>query len=157
MGGGEMIKNVTFEKTTYNDLPYKFEAGTPNIADVIAFKEAIAFIQDIGKETIGAYEQDLSQYATKKLSALPWVKLVGTSPQKVSLQSFIIEGIHPFDIGQMLDARGIAVRTGHHCTQPLMDGFGIEGTVRASFAIYNTKEEIDLLVESLDRIIKFMK
>jgi cysteine desulfurase/selenocysteine lyase len=157
MGGGEMIKNVTFEKTTYNDLPYKFEAGTPNIADVIAFREAIAFIQDIGKEAIGAYEHDLSQYATKRLATLPWVKLIGTSTQKVSLQSFILEGIHPFDIGQMLDARGIAVRTGHHCTQPLMDGFGIEGTVRASFAVYNTKEEIDQLIESLDRIIKFMK
>ena len=157
MGGGEMIKNVTFEKTIYNDLPYKFEAGTPNIADVIAFKEAIGFIQEIGKEVIGAYEHDLSQHATKRLSALPWVKLIGTSAQKVSLQSFIIEGIHPFDIGQMLDARGIAVRTGHHCTQPLMDAFGIEGTVRASFAIYNTKEEIDQLAEGVDRIIKFMK
>ncbi len=157
MGGGEMIRNVTFEKTTYNDLPYKFEAGTPNIADVIAFREAIAFIQEIGKEIIGAYEHDLLQYATKRLSALPGVKLIGTATHKVSLQSFVIEGIHPFDIGQMLDARGIAVRTGHHCTQPLMDAFGIEGTVRASFAVYNTKEEIDQLVEGVDRIIKFMK
>jgi len=157
MGGGEMIRNVTFEKTTYNDLPYKFEAGTPNIADVIAFREAIAFIQEIGKETIGAYEHELSRYATQRLSVLPYLKLIGTSPHKVSLQSFIIEGIHPFDIGQMLDARGIAVRTGHHCTQPLMEGFGIEGTVRASFAVYNTIEEIDQLVEGVDRIIKFMK
>jgi len=157
MGGGEMIRNVTFEKTTYNDLPYKFEAGTPNIADVIAFREAIAFIREIGKETIGAYEHELSQYATQRLSVLPYLKLIGTSPQKVSLQSFIIEGIHPFDIGQMLDARGIAVRMGHHCTQPLMEGFGIEGTVRASFAVYNTIEEIDQLVEGVDRIIKFMK
>jgi cysteine desulfurase/selenocysteine lyase len=157
MGGGEMIKNVTFEKTTYNDLPYKFEAGTPNIADVIAFREAIGFIQDIGKDVIAAHENDLLQHASGRLSALPWVKLIGTAAHKVSVQSFIIEGIHPFDIGQMLDARGIAVRTGHHCTQPLMDAFGIEGTVRASFAIYNTKEEIDQLVEGVDRIIKFMK
>ena len=157
MGGGEMIKNVTFEKTTYNDLPYKFEAGTPNIADVIAFREAIDFIQELGKENIAAHEHGLLLHAEKKLSAFPLVRLVGTSQNKVSVQSFIIAGIHPFDIGQMLDARGIAVRTGHHCTQPLMDSFGIEGTVRASFAVYNTNEEIDQLVEGIDRIIKFMK
>jgi cysteine desulfurase/selenocysteine lyase len=157
MGGGEMIKNVTFEKTTYNDLPYKFEAGTPNIADVIAFKEAIGFILDLGKEAIASHEHHLLMHATEKLSRLPAVKLIGTAPHKVSVQSFIIEGIHPFDIGQMLDARGIAVRTGHHCTQPLMDRFGIEGTVRASFAVYNTKDEIDQLAEGVGRIIKFLK
>lgn len=157
MGGGEMIKNVTFEKTTYNDLPYKFEAGTPNIADVIAFREAIEFIQESGKENIAAHEDGLLAHAAKNLSAIPAVRLIGTARNKVSVQSFIIEGIHPFDIGQMLDARGIAVRTGHHCTQPLMDGFGIEGTVRASFAVYNTKEEIDQLVEGIARIVKFMK
>jgi cysteine desulfurase / selenocysteine lyase len=156
MGGGEMIKDVTFAKTTYNDLPYKFEAGTPNIADVVALNEAIQFINELGKDTIAAHENDLLAYATEKLSQLPKVKLIGTSKSKVSVQSFIIEGIHPFDIGQMLDARGIAVRTGHHCTQPLMDSFGIEGTVRASFAIYNTKEEIDQLLEGLKRIIKFL-
>ena len=157
MGGGEMIKDVTFDKTTYNDLPYKFEAGTPNIADVVAFKEAILFINELGKENIAAHEDALLKYAAEKLGALRGIKLIGTAKHKVSVQSFVVEGIHPFDVGQMLDARGIAVRTGHHCTQPLMECFGIEGTVRASFSIYNTKEEIDQLIEGLDRIIKFMK
>jgi cysteine desulfurase/selenocysteine lyase len=156
-GGGEMIKEVTFKKTTYNDLPYKFEAGTPNIADVIALKPAIEFIQDLGKATIAAYEHELLKYATSELSSLSGIRLVGTAPHKVSIVSFVVEGIHHFDIGQMLDTRGIAVRTGHHCAQPLMDRLGIEGTVRASFAVYNTKEEIDKLVEGLDRIINFMK
>lgn len=157
MGGGEMIKEVTFAKTTYNDLPYKFEAGTPNIADVIALKEAVHFISSIGKEQIAEYENELLAYTVEKLSAIPSVKLIGTSKHKVAVQSFVIEGIHHFDIGQMLDARGIAVRTGHHCTQPLMESFGIEGTVRASFSIYNKKEEIDELVEGVKRIVNFMK
>ncbi len=157
MGGGEMIKDVTFAKTTYNDLPYKFEAGTPNIADVVALKEAVNFINELGKENIAVHESELLQYATEKLSALRAVNLIGTSKHKVSVQSFVIEGIHHFDIGQMLDTRGIAVRTGHHCTQPLMERFRIEGTVRASFAVYNTKAEIDQLAEGLGRIIKFMK
>jgi len=156
-GGGEMIKEVTFKKTTYNDLPYKFEAGTPNIADVIALKPAIEFIRDLGKATIAAHEHDLLKYATSELSALSGIRLVGTAAHKVSIVSFVVEGIHHFDIGQMLDTRGIAVRTGHHCAQPLMDRLGIEGTVRASFAVYNTREEIDQLVEGLDRIINFMK
>ncbi|MEQ9593606.1 MAG: cysteine desulfurase [Cyclobacteriaceae bacterium] len=156
MGGGEMIKEVTFEKTTYNDLPYKFEAGTPNIADVIAFGEAINFINDLGKENIAAHEAELLTYATSQLGKIPGVKLIGTASSKVSVVSFVVGGIHHFDIGQMLDTRGIAVRTGHHCTQPLMDKFGIEGTVRASFAVYNTKEEIDNLVESLQRVINFL-
>ncbi len=157
MGGGEMIKEVTFNKTTYNDLPYKFEAGTPNIADVIALNEAIQFINELGKENIAAHERELLSYTVKKLSTIPHVKLVGTAKEKVSVQSFVIEGIHHFDIGQMLDTRGIAVRTGHHCTQPLMERFGIEGTVRASFSVYNTKEEVDQLAEGVERIIKFMK
>jgi cysteine desulfurase/selenocysteine lyase len=156
-GGGEMIKDVTFEKTTYNDLPYKFEAGTPNIADVIAFKTAMDFITNIGKENIAAHEHDLLMYATERVSKLKSVRLVGTAKNKVGVLSFVVEGIHPFDIGQMLDARGIAVRTGHHCTQPLMDRLCIEGTVRASFSIYNTKKEIDQLVEGLERVINFMK
>jgi cysteine desulfurase/selenocysteine lyase len=156
-GGGEMIKEVTFEKTTYNDLPYKFEAGTPNIADVVALKPAIEFIQSLGKATIAAHEHELLKYATDQLSLLKGIRLVGTAAQKVSIVSFVVEGIHHFDIGQMLDSRGIAVRTGHHCAQPLMERFGIEGTVRASFAVYNTKQEIDKLVEGLDRIISFMK
>lgn len=157
MGGGEMIKEVIFAKTTYNDLPYKFEAGTPNIADVIALNEAITFINELGKENITAHESELLSYTVKKLSTIPSVKLVGTAKEKVSVQSFVIEGIHHFDIGQMLDTRGIAVRTGHHCTQPLMDSFGIEGTVRASFSVYNTKDEVDQLAEGIERIVKFLK
>ena len=157
MGGGEMIKEVTFARTTYNDLPYKFEAGTPNIADVVALKEAVNFINSIGKETMAEYENELLSYAAEKLSAIPSVRLIGTSKNKVAVQSFVIEGLHHFNIGQMLDTRGIAVRTGHHCTQPLMDNFGIEGTVRASFSIYNTKEEIDELIEGVKRIVNFMK
>jgi cysteine desulfurase/selenocysteine lyase len=156
-GGGEMIKEVTFKKTTYNDLPYKFEAGTPNIADVIGLKPAIEFIQSLTKSRIAAHEHELLTYATSELSALKGIRLIGTAPKKVSIVSFVVEGIHHFDIGQMLDSRGIAVRTGHHCAQPLMDRLGIEGTVRASFAVYNTKREIDKLVEGLDRIINFMK
>ena len=156
-GGGEMIKDVTFEKTTYNELPYKFEAGTPNIGDVIAYREAFRFILGVSREAIRAHEHDLLVYATEKLSALPSTRIVGMAPEKVGVVSFVVEGIHPFDIGQMLDARGIAVRTGHHCTQPLMDRYGIEGTVRASFAVYNTREEIDRLAEGLQRVINFVK
>lgn len=156
-GGGEMIKEVTFEKTTYNDLPYKFEAGTPNIADVIAFRHAMEFILEVGRENIAAHENTLLKYATERLSQLKDLTVVGTSPHKVGVVAFNVKGIHHFDVGQMLDARGIAVRTGHHCTQPLMDCFGLEGTVRASFAVYNTKKEIDQLVEGLERIINFMK
>ena len=157
MGGGEMIKEVTFAKTTYNDIPYKFEAGTPNIADVIALNEAISFINELGKENIAAHEAELLSYTVEKLSTIQHVKLIGTAQHKVGVQSFIVDGIHHFDIGQMLDTRGIAVRTGHHCTQPLMEQYGIEGTVRASFSVYNTKEEVDLLAEGIERIIKFLK
>lgn len=157
MGGGEMIRNVTFDKTTFNDLPYKFEAGTPNIADVVAFRQAIEFVQDLGKENIASHEKALLSHATHQLSQLPGLKLIGTSENKVALQSFNIEGVHPFDVGQMLDARGIAVRTGHHCTQPLMDILGVEGTVRASFAVYNSMEEIDQMIEGIERVIKFMR
>jgi len=157
LGGGEMIREVTFIQTTYNDLPYKFEAGTPNIADVIALREAILFIQEYDKAAMATYEHDLLQYATAKVAALPGVRLVGTAPEKVSILAFVVDGIHHFDIGQMMDTRGIAVRTGHHCTQPLMDRYQLEGTVRASFAIYNTREEVDALAESLGRIINFMR
>jgi cysteine desulfurase/selenocysteine lyase len=156
-GGGEMIKSVTFEKTTYNDLPYKFEAGTPNIADVIAFGKAIEFINGIGKDAIAVHEHELLVYATEKIKTLPHVRVIGEAKEKVGVLSFLVDGIHPFDIGQMLDARGIAVRTGHHCTEPLMTRFGVEGTVRASFSVYNTEKEIDQLIEGLDRIIGFMK
>jgi cysteine desulfurase / selenocysteine lyase len=156
-GGGEMIKEVTFKKTTYNDLPYKFEAGTPNIADVVAYKYAFDFITSLGKENIAAHEHDLLTYATERVGKLKNVKLIGTAREKVGVLSFVVDGIHHFDIGQMLDARGIAVRTGHHCTQPLMTQYCIEGTVRASFAVYNTRKEVDHLVEGLERIINFMK
>ncbi|MFI5187460.1 MAG: SufS family cysteine desulfurase [Chitinophagales bacterium] len=155
-GGGEMIREVTFEKTTYNELPYKFEAGTPNIADIIAFKAAIDFINQSGKESIKKHEDELLQYATKKLKEIPGVKIIGEAKEKVSVLSFIVEGFHPQDIGILLDNRGIAVRTGHHCAQPLMDCFKIPGTVRASFAVYNTKEEIDELVAGLQKAIKML-
>jgi len=151
-GGGEMIREVKFEKTTFNDLPYKFEAGTPNIADVIALQEAFDFINRLGKPLIRAHENDLLSYASEGLRGINGVRLVGTASEKVSVQSFLLEGMHPFDVGQLLDTRGIAVRTGHHCTQPLMDRFHIEGTVRASFAVYNTRLEIDKLLEGLSRI-----
>jgi cysteine desulfurase/selenocysteine lyase len=156
-GGGEMIKQVTFEKTSYNDLPYKFEAGTPNIADVVAWRPAFEFIEQHTKEAMSAHENALLDYATKLVGALPGVRLIGTAKEKVSILSFVIDGIHHFDVGQMLDARGIAVRTGHHCTQPLMDRYKIEGTVRASFAVYNTRQEVEQLVEGLERIIRFLK
>ncbi len=156
-GGGEMIKEVTFEKTTYNDIPFKFEAGTPNIADIIALNEAIGFINDLGKEHIRNYEDELLAYATKKLKAIDKIKLIGTAKHKVGVLSFIIEGMHPFDVGMMLDARGIAVRTGHHCTMPLMQRFGLEGTVRASFAVYNTFKEVDIMVASLTKITGRLK
>lgn len=155
-GGGEMIKEVTFEKTTYNDLPYKYEAGTPNIADVVAFKAAVDFLKQLGKENIRRHEEELLKYATKKLQGIAGVKIIGEAKDKLSVLSFIVEGLHPQDIGILLDNRGIAVRTGHHCTQPLMNCFGISGTVRASFAMYNTKEEIDELVIGLQKAIKML-
>jgi len=153
-GGGEMIKEVTFEKTTFNDIPFKFEAGTPNIADVIAFEKALEFINEIGKKNIVAHENELLDYATEKLSSIKGFVPYGTADQKVSVLSFMINGMHPFDVGMMMDAGGIAVRTGHHCTQPLMQRFGIEGTVRASFSVYNTLEEVDVLYESVRKIAK---
>jgi cysteine desulfurase / selenocysteine lyase len=156
-GGGEMVDDVTFGKTTYNEIPYKFEAGTPNIADVSALKQAINFINDLGKENIARHEQELLRYATEKLKDVDGLRVIGNAPEKVSLVSFVVEGLHHFDIGMMLDARGIAVRTGRHCTQPIMDKLEIEGTVRTSFAVYNTKKEIDQLVEGLHRITKMMR
>jgi cysteine desulfurase/selenocysteine lyase len=152
-GGGEMINEVRFEKTTYNEIPYKFEAGTPNIADVIAFQEAINYLTALGKENILAHEEELSVYAYQSLQNIPGFTPIGISLNKIGVISFIIENIHHFDLGMMLDARGIAVRTGHHCTQPLMNLFNIEGTVRASLAVYNTKEEIDLFSETLQSIV----
>lgn len=152
-GGGEMIKDVSFESTTYNDIPYKFEAGTPNIGDVIAFKAAMDFIDEIGHEVIQAHEQELLEYATEKLNEIDGFRPIGTAEKKTSVISFLIDGVHPYDLGQLLDVKGIAVRTGHHCTQPLMDHLGIDGTVRASFSVYNTKEEIDIFCEALQQIV----
>ncbi|WP_439475268.1 SufS family cysteine desulfurase [Algoriphagus formosus] len=154
LGGGEMIKEVSFEKTTYNEIPFKFEAGTPNIADVIAFGQALDFIQSLGKKQIKAHEDDLLSYANQLTKDIKGFIPVGTAADKVSVLSFNIQGMHPFDVGQMLDARGIAVRTGHHCTQPLMHRFGIEGTVRASFAVYNTKSEIENMAEGIAKIAR---
>ena len=148
-GGGEMIKQVTFEKTTYADLPHKFEAGTPNIAGVIAFGTAIDYMNGIGFENIAAYENELLHYATKKLLEIEGLKIYGTAKNKTSVISFNIDEIHPYDIGSIIDKLGIAVRTGHHCAQPIMDFYKIPGTVRASFAFYNTFEEIDLLYNAL--------
>jgi cysteine desulfurase/selenocysteine lyase len=155
-GGGEMIREVTFEKTTYNDLPYKYEAGTPNIADIIAFKSAIDFMHGVGKENIRKHEDELLRYATKQLKEIPGLRIIGEAKEKVSVISFIVDGLHPQDIGILLDNYGIAVRTGHHCAQPLMDCYRIPGTVRASFAVYNTKEEIDELVAGLRKAIKML-
>lgn len=156
-GGGEMIKEVSFEGTTFNDIPYKFEAGTPNIADVVAFKAAIDFINELGKENIAAHEAELLSYATQQLKEIEAVKIIGEAQNKVSVISFIVDGIHHFDLGMWMDAKGVAVRTGHHCTQPLMDRFCIEGTTRASFSIYNTKAEIDIFISALKDIIKKLK
>jgi cysteine desulfurase/selenocysteine lyase len=155
-GGGEMIKEVTFERTTYNDLPYKFEAGTPNIADTIAFKTALQFVKDTGKVKIRKHEEDLLAYATGRLEQLPGLRIIGRAKEKLSVISFVIEGIHPQDIGILLDNRGIAVRTGHHCAEPLMHRFGIPGTTRVSLAMYNTREEIDELILGLQKTIKML-
>ena len=152
-GGGEMISEVKFSGTTYNELPYKFEAGTPNISGVIAFGAAIDYLQNIGVENAATYETELLNYATAQLIKIPGLRIYGTQSEKSGLISFNVEGVHFFDLGTMLDKFGIAVRTGHHCADPLMDHFEIQGTVRASFAFYNTNEEIDVFVESLKKVI----
>ncbi|NHM06092.1 cysteine desulfurase [Flavobacterium sp. CYK-4] len=150
-GGGEMIATVSFEKTTYADLPHKFEAGTPNIEGGIVLGTAVDYLNSIGFEHIAAYEHELLDYATEKLSEIEGLNIVGTAKEKTSVISFNIQGIHPYDIGTIIDKKGIAVRTGHHCAQPIMDFFCIPGTIRASFAFYNTKEEIDILVEAVKK------
>ncbi len=151
-GGGEMITSVTFEKTIYNKVPHKFEAGTPDIAGVIGLGAAIDYINGLGIATIGAHEHELLTYGTEKLSAIPGLRIVGTAQEKAGVLSFVMDGIHPHDIGTILDQEGIAVRTGHHCAQPVMDRFGIPATVRASFALYNTKEEIDALAHGIQKV-----
>lgn len=151
-GGGEMIKDVTFERTTYNDLPFKFEAGTPSVGDTMGLNAAIQFMLQTGIENIAHHEKELTDYATQKLLAIDGIRIFGQAPRKTSVVSFLLGKAHPYDTGTLLDKLGIAVRTGHHCTQPIMEHYGIPGTVRASFAIYNTKEEIDTFIAALRRI-----
>lgn len=156
-GGGEMIKEVYFDNITYADLPYKFEAGTPNIADTVAFKAALDFTKVVGKDKIRKHENELLEYATEQLEQIEGLRIIGKAKNKISVISFVIDKVHPQDLGILLDNRGIAVRTGHHCAQPLMDCYRIPGTTRASFAMYNTKEEIDTLVEGLHKAIKMLR
>lgn len=156
-GGGEMISTVTFEKTTYNELPFKFEAGTPDYIGSTALAEALRYVQHIGLDKIAAYEHKLTEYATGKLLEIDGMRIIGTAAQKSAVISFLVGNIHPYDIGMLLDKLGIAVRTGHHCAQPLIDSLGIPGTVRASFAFYNTKEEIDIFIAALKRVVEMLR
>lgn len=151
-GGGEMIKDVSFEKTTYNELPFKFEAGTPSVGDVLGLKTAIEFMETIGIDNIANHEKQLLDYAVEQMKTVDDIRFIGTAPNKTSVVSFLVGSSHPYDVGTLLDKLGVAVRTGHHCTQPIMERYGIPGTVRASFAIYNTMEEIDEFVKALKRI-----
>jgi cysteine desulfurase/selenocysteine lyase len=151
-GGGDMILSVTFEKTTYNRLPYKFEAGTPDIAGVIGLGAALEYVGGLGIGNIGAYEHDLLEYATAAVSRIPGLKIIGTAKEKAGVLSFTLENIHPHDIGTILDREGIAIRTGHHCSQPVMKRFGVDSTARASFAMYNTKQEVDALVRGIEKV-----
>ena len=156
VGGGDMIKKVTFEKTTYNDPPYLFEAGTPNIAGVVGLSAALSYVQNIGMEKINSMEEEMLDYSTEKINNLKGIKIIGQAAKKASVISFTVDGSHPFDIGTILDQMGIAIRTGHHCTQPLMDFYKISGTARASFAFYNTKEEVDYFIKSLEKAIRML-
>jgi cysteine desulfurase/selenocysteine lyase len=156
-GGGDMILSVSFEKTTYNALPYKFEAGTPNIAGVVGLATALEYVSNIGLDAIAAYELDLQRYASKRLLEIDGLRLIGTAREKAAVISFVLEGVHPHDIGTILDREGIAVRTGHHCAQPLMLRFNVPATGRASFGLYNTKEEADTLVAGLHKVIEVFR
>ncbi|HYA23342.1 MAG TPA: cysteine desulfurase [Terriglobales bacterium] len=151
-GGGEMISSVSFEKTVYNKVPHKFEAGTPDISGPIGLRAAIEYLDRLGMENIAKHEHDLLTYATEKVSAIPGVRLIGTAKEKAGVLSFVMDGVHPHDIGTILDQEGIAIRTGHHCAQPVMTRFGLDATARASFGLYNTKEEVDALVRGLDKV-----
>ncbi len=155
-GGGEMIQNVTFDKTTYNELPFKFEAGTPDYVGSTALAEALNYVEKIGMNEIATYEHELTEYAQQKLRTIEGIRFFGTAKEKSAVISFLVGNIHPYDLGMMLDKLGIAVRTGHHCAQPLSDLFGIPGTVRASFSFYNTKEEIDIFIEALKRVVMML-
>lgn len=154
-GGGDMIRSVTFEKTTYNDLPYKFEAGTPDIAGIIGLGAAIDYVNDVGMDAISAYEHELLEYATEAMSELKGVRIIGTAPNKAGVISFVMDNAHPHDVGTILDREGIAVRTGHHCAQPVMDRFDIAATTRASLAFYNTRGEVDALIAGIRRVQEF--
>lgn len=147
-----MISSVTFEKTTYNEIPYKFEAGTPHIAGAIGLGAAIKYLTGLGFDQVALHERELLAYATDALQQIPGLKLIGTAPEKASILSFVMEGIHPHDIGTIVDREGVAIRTGHHCTQPVMDRFGIPATARASLAMYNTRNDIDALVVALEQV-----
>jgi cysteine desulfurase / selenocysteine lyase len=151
-GGGDMISSVTFEKTVYNKVPHKFEAGTPHMAGAVGLRAAIEYLDKLGLDTIAAYEHELLSYATDRVSALPGVRLIGTARQKAGVLSFVMDGVHPHDIGTILDQEGIAIRTGHHCAQPVMKRFGVDATARASVSFYNTKEEIDRLVGGIEKV-----
>ena len=151
-GGGEMIKDVTLEGTTYNELPFKFEAGTPSVGDVLGLGAAIDFMLSVGVETIGRHEMDLHDYAVERMRDIEGMRFIGTAPHKAAVISFLIGDAHPYDVGTLLDKLGVAVRTGHHCTQPIMDRYGIPGTVRASFAVYNTRDDVDAFINALNRI-----
>jgi cysteine desulfurase/selenocysteine lyase len=153
-GGGEMIKNVSFEKTTFNELPYKFEAGTPDYVATHALAKALDYVSEIGMDNIQRHEQELTRYAMERMAEIPGMRFIGTAPEKDAVISFLVGDIHHLDMGTLLDRLGIAVRTGHHCAEPLMRRMGIEGTVRASFGLYNTKEEVDILVAGIDRVRK---
>ncbi len=148
-GGGDMISSVTFAKTTYNDLPFKFEAGTPDIAGAIALGAALNYIGNLGMDKIAAHESQLLAYATETVGAIPGIRLIGTARERAGVLSFLLDNVHPHDLGTILDREGIAIRTGHHCAQPVMERFGIPATARASFAVYNTKEEVDALVAGI--------
>ena len=155
-GGGEMIGHVSFSGTTWADLPYKFEAGTPDFVDIAALKKAVKYIEDIGIENIEAHEHDLLEYTTEKMLAIPGIRIFGTAPGKSAIISFLIGSAHHYDTGILLDRMGIAVRTGHHCAQPLMEVLGIEGTVRASFGLYNTRAEADAFIAALTRVAQML-
>lgn len=156
-GGGEMISHVSFSGTTYADLPFKFEAGTPDYVGIGAFPHALDFMDEIGIDNIANYEHELLRYAEKKMLEIPGLRILGAAPQKSSVISFVVDGIHPYDLGMLIDHLGVAVRTGHHCAQPLMERLGVAGTVRASFAVYNTLEEVDTLVAAINRVIPILK
>jgi len=156
-GGGDMISSVTFEKSTWNVLPYKFEAGTPNIAGAIGLGTAVDYLSAIGIGRVTAHEEDLLAYATRALSAMPGLTIIGTAPEKIGVLSFVLEGVHPHDVGTVLDQEGIAIRTGHHCAQPVMEFFGVPATARASLALYNTRDEIDALAEGIRKVLRMFR